>query len=142
MLSPFDTSVIFFPRQDNDGEANSNFDVECEDGVVLKCYLRRHSAAKKCLVYFHGNGELASSCVRKSPHGLPNFIDFCATLSEWNVLFVEYRGYGQSTGTPTLFHLFNDVHAVSKHIFSRKIVDTEEDIVVMGRSLGRCVSTP
>jgi pimeloyl-ACP methyl ester carboxylesterase len=62
--------------------------------------------------------------------GLPHLIDsFCAL--EIDILFVEYRGYGTSSGSPSIETLINDVGP---------IYDTlnvaQENIIVMGRSIG------
>ena len=80
-----DSSKIFFPRKESPQKKTADhFDITCADGVNLACFLHRqytggkgkHSKnteeGKKCVVYFHGNGELASMCSRRSEgFGLP-----------------------------------------------------------------------
>jgi pimeloyl-ACP methyl ester carboxylesterase len=49
----------------------------------------------------------------------------------------DYRGYGASTGTPTLTDLVQDAHAIFKEVrgeLSRR--NLRKDLWVMGRSLG------
>jgi alpha-beta hydrolase superfamily lysophospholipase len=54
-----------------------------------------------------------------------------------NLVVADYRGYGASTGTPTLTHLAQDAHVIFKEVreeLSRR--NLRKDLWVMGRSLG------
>jgi pimeloyl-ACP methyl ester carboxylesterase len=61
---------------------------------------------------------------------LPNHVDAFYSLN-CDFLLVEYRGYGSSTGNPTIRSLIEDV----KPIYDALGVP-EEEITVMGRSIG------
>jgi len=50
-----------------------------------------------------------------------------------NILLVEYRGYGASSGTPSL--VLDDVKDVCEHLVKHKSTKIE-DMIVFGRSLG------
>lgn len=52
-----------------------------------------------------------------------------------NVLIVDYRGYGQSTGTPSEEGLYTDAATCWRHLTETRGI-AAEDIVVFGRSMG------
>lgn len=88
-------------------------------------HLRWHGSAtdRTTLLFFHGNGETVS--------------DYDSLASNFenaglNLAVVDYRGYGRSTGTPTLRTAFADAAVVLREVRSR----TSGPVVVMGRSLG------
>jgi len=51
-----------------------------------------------------------------------------------NVLLVEYRGYGRSTGTPELGHVLDDVESLPAHV--KRLGFELDKVFVYGRSLG------
>jgi hypothetical protein len=54
-----------------------------------------------------------------------------------NLVVADYRGYGASTGTPTLTYLAQDAHLIFKEVreeLSKR--NLRKDLWVMGRSLG------
>ena len=81
------------------------------------------SSNRPILLHFHGNGEVVS-----------DWIDFFKPLSDhlnMDILLAEYRGYGQSTGTPKLQQYLDDFYALFQYI------DRPQDqIIVFGRSIG------
>ena len=109
--------------------------LKTRDAVSLHAFWIRHPGDKgryvPTIVYFHGNaGNMG--------HRLQNATGFYHTL-QCNVLMVEYRGYGLSTGTPSEKGFFADARSVLDHLFSRHDLDHGQ-IVVFGRSLGGAVS--
>ena len=116
---PLISHRVFSPRPTN-LEPTCRVDVE---GAHLGCYsFRRHSQAGTVL-YFHGNGELAAEYATGSA-------EFFLCLGV-NVCFAEYRGYGASTGTPTLGAMLGDGERIV-----RALGVPAERLVVFGRSLG------
>jgi pimeloyl-ACP methyl ester carboxylesterase len=75
------------------------------------------------ILHFHGNGELAAEYAADSA-------EFFLCLGI-NVCFAEYRGYGASTGTPSLGAMFGDGEQIV-----RALGVPAERLVVFGRSLG------
>ena len=68
--------------------------------------------ANYCLVYLHGNaGNIG--------HRLPNATEMVVKL-RCNVLLVEYRGYGKSSGSPSEKGLYLDAKAAI-HYVKRKL---------------------
>ena len=80
------------------------------------------------LLFFHGNGEIVADYDDMAP---------LFTRRGMNLLAVDYRGYGRSTGTPSLASMMADSHAVLT--FARDWLEKNGHtgpLVVMGRSLG------
>ncbi|MFC4738005.1 alpha/beta hydrolase [Bacillus daqingensis] len=75
-------------------------------------------------IYFGGNAEEASRAMESLP--LPD---------EWHGLFVNYRGYGKSTGEPSQEAFYSDAEALFDFGASHHAVD-ESMIVSAGRSMG------
>jgi len=93
--------------------------------AVLKVWAL-HTTQGPALLYFGGNGEdLAAD--------LP---DFDKAFPDRAIYFMNYRGYGGSTGTPSESALIADAQITYDLI--RK---THEKVSVMGRSLGTGVAT-
>ncbi|MGA1619845.1 MAG: alpha/beta hydrolase, partial [Pirellulales bacterium] len=93
------------------------------DGAELACYREVGDPEAFTLVYFHGNGE----CVA----------DYVPTITELfkefglNLLFVEYREYGASTGKAQLVAMLGDGEVVMKAAGLEP-----EKVIVFGRSMG------
>lgn len=97
--------------------------IKAADGSQLACYYQKVATDSKTVVYFHGNGEVVADY-------LPEFSDWL-TGAGYNVLLAEYRGYGMSTGQPTLVSMLNDVEAMLNHLAM-----SDSRVVLFGRSIG------
>lgn len=130
---PFIISNLFYPRSAQSGTSRVPGAVDgtipVEDGIALGYRFYVHRADSPVILYFHGNGEIASDY-----DGIaPLFFDVGASL-----LVVDYRGYGWSTGTPLTSKLLPDAEAVVAAlptVFAAASVP-DPRIFVMGRSLG------
>lgn len=134
---PLDVPValgrIFHPRPDPAGprgeplSANDAF-VAAPDGekLHLRFFITDENAPN--LIFFHGNGEIVSDYDDLAP------LFMRAGL---NCVFAEYRGYGLSTGAPTVSGLYPDCLA-SFDFALRELRERGCDgkTIVMGRSLG------
>jgi fermentation-respiration switch protein FrsA (DUF1100 family) len=85
--------------------------------------------ARGVLLFFHGNAGNIS-------HRLESIAIFHRLGLD--VLIVDYRGYGQSTGRPTEAGTYRDAQAAWDHLVGSRGVDPGR-IVVFGRSLGGAV---
>jgi pimeloyl-ACP methyl ester carboxylesterase len=110
---------IFFPRP-TDLEPNLRVDV---GNASLGCYVRRPYSEAGLVLHFHGNGELAAEYAR-------TYAKFFLEIGV-NVCFAEYRGYGQSTGSPGLVAMLAD----GERIVQALGIEPER-LVVVGRSVG------
>lgn len=80
------------------------------------------------LLFFHGNGEIVADYEDLGP---------LYTQLGLNFFPVDYRGYGRSTGTPTVTAMMRDcqvILAFAQELLNRK--GFSGPLVVMGRSLG------
>ncbi len=80
----------------------------------------------RAVMYFGGNGEAVA-------YGAPQMAN---ALRETTLYFVNYRGYGGSTGSPTEEGIYSDAFHVFDNISSR-----HSEVAVIGRSLGSGVAT-
>lgn len=118
---PAISGAYFFPR-----EAQFENTVQIEvDGASLSCLADiADDPNRLTLVHFHGNGETIADYVEM---GLPMMFD----RMNVNSVFVEYRGYGESTDRPKLVAMLDDGEAVLQHL-SVNLSKT----IVFGRSIG------
>lgn len=130
---PLVLQMLFHPRKarpyDDPPPGIHDGTIPVDEGVGLGYRLYAHRPQSPVMLYFHGNGEVASDY-----DGLASaFLDCGVSL-----LVVDYRGYGWSTGKPLGSKLFPD---------AEKVVDALSDVVqmaglaatkyvLMGRSLG------
>lgn len=118
---PLLTSRYFFPRR---GAPPVPFWVEVEDARLACAYVPAPARpGAKTFVFFHGNGEIVADY-------LPGFADELSSLGA-GCLFVEYRGYGGSTGAPALAAMLGDGEAAV-----RTLGLPPEQLIPFGRSLG------
>lgn len=126
-------SSLFYPRNDeNIITANLNIEqimIPVGNGFVVSSIWTAMEEASATVLFFHGNGELASE-----------YIDIAGLFRRMNIRFIcaDYRGYGRSSGIPAISLMIEDTHDIFKYVSSR-LNKKEELLVIMGRSLG-CVS--
>jgi len=85
--------------------------------------------AKGLVIYFHGNAD-----------NLQRWGQFAAdiTVLGYEVLMIDYRGYGKSSGTPAESTLYKDATLVWNWA---KLQTEHEKIVIYGRSLGSAIAS-
>jgi pimeloyl-ACP methyl ester carboxylesterase len=121
---------IFYPRKDLTPCPGNAFDLSIEVGNDVSVFCRFYMGHQDWpwILFFHGNGEVTSDYDDISPFYHQKRI---------NLVVADYRGYGASSGTPTLTDLILDAHTIFKEVreeLSRKKL--QSDLWVMGRSLG------
>jgi pimeloyl-ACP methyl ester carboxylesterase len=113
---------LFFPRAEASPPPLGARDFFVEvPGARL--HVREHPGPARALLLFHGNGEVVA--------------DYDESVAQFaaagvRLVVVDYRGYGQSTGEPTLASLLSDAPLVLAEV-ARAV---ETPLFVMGRSLG------
>lgn len=98
------------------------------DDATLQAALIRHSEATRTVLYFGGNR------FRMCNDGLETARALTAP-GHVNLLLVNHRGYGKSTGVPTLTRLKDDALAVHGYV-TDTLGTAPENLVVHGMSLG------
>jgi len=125
-------SGLFHPRiESGPGEKPANaidLLIPAEGNIVIGG--RFHITCKDApnILFFHGNGEIVSDYDDLGP--LYNRMGM-------NFLPVDYRGYGRSTGIPTVTNMMRDCYTVFD--FAREWLKNNGHtgtFIVMGRSLG------
>jgi alpha-beta hydrolase superfamily lysophospholipase len=131
--TPLVQAILFYPRPDQAGGSvlSDTYDgtIPVEEGIVLGYRLYAHHAVAPVILYFHGNGEIASD---------HDFIARSFHAAGASLLVVDYRGYGWSTGQPKVSALLSDVQPVLDalpDVLKQAGLD-DQTLVVMGRSLG------
>jgi len=123
-------SFLFYPRGDTTPCPEGAFDllVPVEKEISVACRFYTGHPGWPWVLFFHGNGEVASDYDEIAPF---------YHQREINLAVADYRGYGASGGSPSFTHLFHDSHLVFKAAreeLSRK--GYSRDLWVMGRSMG------
>lgn len=119
---------LFFPRADTGRPPPGARDVTIAVAPSVTLHARIHAApnATASVLLFHGNGEI----VADYDDAAAAFHSVGATLA-----VVDFRGYGQSTGTPSLRAIIADTPVVLDAL-EGQLRMREVPLVVMGRSLG------
>lgn len=129
--SPEALACIFHPyRTEKTKPVQGSVDVgfTVEEDVVLSCRFHLTDQDAPVLLYFHGNGEVVSDY---------DVIGPMYTKVGVNFLVTEYRGYGWSSGMPTVTTMFND----GRYLLLETVKWLRENnytgpLFIMGRSLG------
>lgn len=135
MLYFFQEKLIFLPTklaQDYQYTFQEPFEevfLEAEDGARLNALHFKRNNPKGLILYFHGNagdlsrwGQITTFFVHKG----------------YDVLVMDYRTYGKSTGELNEKKLYEDAMAFYKLALEQY---QESDIIVYGRSLGTTFAT-
>ena len=104
--------------------------LETSDGERLSAFYFPNPSADKTILYFHGNAGNASQRI-------PWAVDLTRTNS--NVLMIDYRGFGLSSGTPSEEGIYIDSRVALKYLLEDLKLDLS-DIFVYGRSIGSAVA--
>lgn len=131
------TPLFFQPMRDHVrtpeqiGLAYEDVTLTAADGVTLHAwFLPARAPSHGTILFLHGNAENVSTHIG-SVYWLPE--------KGFNVLLLDYRGYGQSQGVPTLNGVMRDVDSAVAALLARADVDPDR-IVVFGQSLGGSVA--
>ena len=122
-------SVLFHPRREPAG-AGSGRDISIPVGEDHTIGARAHMGPVEgpTILFFHGNGEIVADYDDLGP--------LYSSLGI-NLLAVDYRGYGRSSGSPSVAAMMTDCHRIlpfcedwlHQHRYSGPLI-------LMGRSLG------
>lgn len=130
--NPMVTEFLFHPRKDDvksiEIPGKTDVSIETEDGILISGSLFESSRDAPTMLYFHGNGEIIS-----------DYDDLGRIFMKKGINFfpVDYRGYGRSTGKPSVSNMMSDSHLV--YSFTRSLLNNNDftgRFIIMGRSLG------
>lgn len=125
-------AFLFHPRKDvsirHSGATVQCFDIPVDNDVTIGARLYKAGEQSCTILFFHGNGEIVS-----------DYDDIGSLFIRLGINFlpVDYRGYGNSTGMPTVESMMRDCHAIFQYV--KNMLKEEKltgPLIVMGRSLG------
>ncbi len=130
LLFLFQRGLIYFPAPLDDFQKRYHLPYEqisipSEDGLEIKSWITSGDPDKKTFLFFHGNAGNAA-------HRIPMLKELYQ--AGHTVVLAEYRGYGDNPGKPTEMDIISDAERLMDHLISEGT--SEQDIVLMGRSLG------
>ena len=94
--------------------------------AILRCHHHIANSDGRTLIHFHGNGEAVAQYANGD---YPEMIS--PQMNDINVLMVEYRGYGESTGEVEMVSMLSD----GQRVMEQLQIDPAKTIVY-GRSIG------
>ena len=137
ILENIHSSLIFYPSREfvsspaQDGIEHEEVFINTPDGEKLHGYFFPASEeTNKTVIYLHGNAQNVSSWYI-APVEIQKHVPV-------NFLLIDYRGYGKSTGKPTMEGVIIDAQAMYKYLIDKGF--KAEDISVYGRSIGGAIS--
>lgn len=129
---PLITENLFYPREEwaffPAGSNSESFLITVDEGIEVGAILHPIDKFAANILFFHGNGEIAA-----------DYNEVAQLYNETGINFlpVDYRGYGRSTGRPTVTSMMRDAHVIFDYV--KKTLKEREyrgPLIVMGRSLG------
>lgn len=132
----FQEKLVFFPTRNLAadplaiGLAFEDVHVGTEDGVTLHGWFVPAENARGTVLFFHGNAGNISH--RLETIALINRLGM-------SLLIFDYRGYGLSTGKPSVAGTRKDAQAMWRYMISERGIEPSH-IVLWGRSLGGAVA--
>lgn len=126
---PLDVQYVNSFKQENDGV--KDLTIKTSDNNTLRGWDVNGTDSqsnKPIIIYFGGNSQEVS-----------NMLETASSFDEWEWLLVNYRGYGQSTGTPSEKNLFDDSVQIYDYVKKTDNMNNRK-IFAFGRSLGSGVA--
>jgi fermentation-respiration switch protein FrsA (DUF1100 family) len=134
-----ENGLLYFPEKNFEtspemfGAAYGKVQISSTDSVKLVCWIIPSADTSTLwLLYFHGNaGNIAKR----------GYVEHYAQLRKLglNILTVDYRGYGESSGNPSEGGIYDDARAAYEYLRSMQHVPPK-NIIVYGYSLGSAVA--
>ncbi len=125
-----DSKTYFTPEQFV--KSYQSFDIKTEDGITIKAKLlkTKNKVPKGTIIQFHGNAQNMSSHMAS-----------LVWLTElgYDLFIFDYRGYGNSEGSPDPEGLNFDAQAALKKAKECQIERKAKKFIVYGQSLGGAV---
>ena len=124
-------SSIFYPRSCETTplpKGAIDIEIETEPGIHIGCRFYIHDISSPNILFFHGNGEIVSDYDDIGP--LYNHAGM-------NLLVTDFRGYGWSSGSPSVTSMLTDAETLFTEIQNWLKSNTYSGaFFLMGRSLG------
>ena len=122
------SSFLFHPRKSYQDMDEKDIQINVGDSVQVGSRFHFVSKSAPTILFFHGNGEIATE-----------YDDFARVYNKKNINFIiaDFRGYGFSTGVPNVENTQSDAHFVLDYFLKYlKEKNYSGSLILMGRSLG------
>jgi pimeloyl-ACP methyl ester carboxylesterase len=137
LMAVFQERFVFHPAATitttpaDDGAPFEDHTIITADGEALHAWWIPRPEAVATIVFFHGNGG-----------NLSDRSELFATLYRrgFQVLAVDWRGYGRSTGSPSEQGLYTDGRATWTYVTETLGIPPDQ-VIIHGRSLGGGIAT-
>jgi fermentation-respiration switch protein FrsA (DUF1100 family) len=114
-----------------ENDFSEHFIATYDNHLLNALYFKTDRQSKGLVLYFHGN---SSNLKRWGTYA----IDF--TRKQFDVLMIDYRGFGKSTGTPTEQGLYDDAECIFRWV-TENLDNRYDRLIFYGRSLGSAIAT-
>jgi uncharacterized protein len=128
--SPQVRQIMFYPRAERTPSPAGGHElfVPVAGGFSVHARVYPGSPDKPTVVFFHGNGEVVADY---------DDISLLYSHAGLNLVVSDYRGYGESTGSPSYTTMMADAHAVKATTLAElNDLGWSKGRYLMGRSLG------
>jgi uncharacterized protein len=105
--------------------------IDTEDGEMLHGWFVPSKDATATVLFFHGNAGNISTRL--------GYLLMFYRLG-YNTFIIDYRGYGESSGTPSEQGTYRDAQAAWRYLTEQRNIPSNR-IVLLGESLGGAVAT-
>jgi len=125
---------LFYPHKVpilSDAVKRENVEISVGDSIILRGWLLSKEKNKSTIIYFGGNGETMFNSTMR-------LYWFSENLNA-NVLAIDYRGYGASSGAPRIDFLLADGLRIYDYETARD-PGNKHQIFIYGNSLGTLFS--
>lgn len=129
-------NMVFYPLKEMDatpedwGLSYDDVELSLDDKTKISAWFLPHPQAEKTILFFHGNGGNIS-------HRGDSIYIFHKL--KFNVLIIDYAGYGNSEGSASENNLYQSADAAWHYLITEKELKAK-DIIIFGRSLGGAVA--
>ena len=122
------SSFLFHPRTSYQEMDEKDIQINVDDSVQVGSRFHLISKSVPIILFFHGNGEIATE-----------YDDIARVYNQKNINFIiaDFRGYGFSTGVPDVDNTQSDAHIILDYVLKYlKEINYSGSLILMGRSLG------
>ena len=121
-------TFLFHPRKSYKEMDEKDVQINMNDNIQVSSRFHLVSKSAPIILFFHGNGEIATDYDYLSPFYNQQNI---------NLIIAEFRGYGFSSGIPTVKNTQVDAHIILDFVLKYlKEQNYSGSLILMGRSLG------
>ena len=137
LLYIFQPNFIYFPTSEliatpkDIGLSYEEVFIPTTDDHKINGWFIPHPSPRATLLFLHGNGGNIS-------HRLEKILIFHQL--EMNILIIDYRGYGLSSGSSSEHGTYLDAEAAINYLIKEKTI-INDSIIVFGESLGAAIAS-